>query len=131
MGPDGGTITCSKILIGHRCVDHSDDSRNVFVEDAFVPPCHVLVRGSIIIDWDLVDRLTIESTPSLLVTDTSQILSQGLLVRITFFFLDMLIQGVAHRFLFNLHLQQFPDTHDDPTRDRRCSNPCDEQNKST
>ncbi len=75
MGPDGGTITSSEVLIGHRHADHFDDSRDVFIKDAFIPPCHFLVGGSIIIDWNLVDRLAIESAPSLLVTSTSQILS--------------------------------------------------------
>ncbi len=75
VGPDGGTITSSEVLIGHRHADHFDDSRDVFIKDAFIPPCHFLVGGSIIIDWNLVDRLAIESAPSLLVTSTSQILS--------------------------------------------------------
>jgi hypothetical protein len=75
VGPDSGTITSGEVLIGHRHADHFNDSHNVFVEDAFILPCHFLVRGSIIIDWNLADRLPIESAPSLLVTGTSQILS--------------------------------------------------------
>jgi hypothetical protein len=63
VGPDSGTITSSEVLIGHRHADHFNDSHNVFVEDAFIPPCHFLVGGSIMIDWNLVDRLPIESAP--------------------------------------------------------------------
>ncbi len=104
MGPDSGTITSSEVLIGHRHVDHFHDSHDVFIKDAFIPPCHFLVGGSITIDWNLVDRLAIESAPSLLVTSMSQMLSQARLVGIMFSFLDMLIQEL-HVLFFNLHLQ--------------------------
>ena len=98
MDPDSRTITSSKVLIGYRCINHSDDSHNIFIKDTSVPLCQTPTRSLIVINWNLIDCPAIESA-SLLVTDFSQELSHALSVRIILFF-DVL-HGL-HMFFFQL-----------------------------
>jgi hypothetical protein len=86
VGPNSRTITSTKVLIRYRCVDHSDDSRNIFVKDTFVPSCQTPVGGSIVIDWNLVDCPAIESASLLVSTDFGQELSYALSISIMLFF---------------------------------------------